>query len=153
MFQRILPLIIVITIMVFHPFSAARAGGEAPFTPINPDALINGCIEKSQAKLDTGVTARMREGGAEIVRCYEKIILDQASGMFNPEYLSQEVLKSYLDKIRYGYQKLYWALYNGHKKCDLWCGTDKHIYHLSAHEELLEKIIRDMIEERNEVRF
>ena len=153
MFQRTLPLIIVISIMVFHPLSAARAGGEAPFTPIDPDALVNACIKKSQPDFDSGVTTRMRKGGAKLVRCFKQIILDQADDMIEPSYLSREDLLSYLDMISLGYGKLYWSLYNEHKQCDRWCGTDKHLYHLGKINGLLEQIIRDMIRERNEVRF
>ena len=153
MSQRILPLIIVVFIIVFHPLTAARAGGEVPFTPIDPDALVNACIKKSQPDFDSGVTTRMRKGGAKLVRCYKQIILDQAADMIEPSYLSREDLLSYLDMISLGHQKIYWSLYNEHRKCDGVCGTYRQVLHLGKINGLLEQIIRDMIRERNEVRF
>ena len=54
---------------------------------------------------------------------------------------------------RKGYQTLSWAIYNRHKACSfprMECGTFYHVFHLGRHSHLLEKIIRDMIKQRNE---
>lgn len=151
--SRTVKLLFGMVLLALITHSAAEAGIDDPFNPIDADALINGCVERWQADLDSGVTVRMRSGSAAIIDCYEDVIQNQAEEMFEPESLSRQELRSYLDDIKAGYQKLYWAIFNKHKKCDTLCGTDKQVYHLGAHMALLERIIRDMAAERNEARF
>jgi hypothetical protein len=115
--------------------------------------MIDTCWALSKKDRDSCVTGRMRSGSARTARCLQNIILDQSEEMFEPDTLSRQEVLEKTDKISEGYQTLYWAIYNTHKRCDRFCGTDKHVYHLSAYTSLLEDIIKDMINERNEVRF
>ena len=131
----------------------AKAGGIEPFESINAKAYIDKCWSLSKEDRDSGVTGRMRSGTMKTVHCMHDVIVEQASEMFEPDVLSPQEVKDKLLKIIKAYGSLYWAIYNSHKRCDRFCGTDKHVYHLSAYTSLLEKIIRDMINERNEVRF
>ena len=133
--------------------SHAKAGGNEPFEPIDAKALIDACWAISQDKRDSGVTALMRQGGAMSVRCLKDVILDQAQAMLEPQVLSRRQVKEKLDKIGNAYGSLYWSIFNEHRKCSRWCGTDRHVYHLARYGGLLEKIIQDMVNERNEVKF
>ncbi len=130
----------------------AMAGGK-PFQLIDAEALIKACWAISEVKRASGVTGLMRKGAAETVGCLKEVILDQVEIMFEPEYLSREQATKELDRIRDAYQGLYWSIYNGHRGCDPSCGTMKHVSHLAENASLLEKMIRDMIAQRNEYKF
>ena len=129
------------------------AGGTEAFEPIDADALIEKCWLISKEDRDSGVTARMRSGGARTAKCLQDVILDQVEAMFDPKTLTRKEALEKLHLISEGYQTLYWSIYNQHRKCARWCGTDRHVYHLGAYTALLEKIIRDMVDERNEIGF
>ena len=73
--------------------------------------------------------------------------------MFEPNILSRQDVRDKLRKISEGYQTLYWSIYNEHKRCGVECGTDREVYHLGAYTALLEDIIRDMVRERNFMKF
>ena len=137
------------------PSHAPLAGGN-PFEPIDAQPLIDACLALSKEDRDSGVTARMRSGGARSIGCLQGVIRDQAEALFDEESLNSLDLEEQLTKIRKGYQTLYWAIYNDHRACRfprMECGTFYHVFHLGEHSSLLEKIIRDMVEQRNEYRL
>ena len=129
------------------------SGGTEAFNPIDADALIEKCWSIFKEDLHSGVTARMRRGGARSAKCLQDVILDQVEAMFEPKTLTRKEASEKLQLISEGYQTLYWSIYNQHRKCARWCGTDRHVYHLGAYTALLKKIIRDMVRERNEIGF
>ncbi len=131
----------------------APAGGREPFEPIDAEALIDACWAISREDRDSGVTAGMRSGTARTAECLENVVYDQARAMFDLKRHPLREIRERIALIREGYQKFYWSLYNEHKMCRLWCGTDKHVYHISYYAKLLEEIVRDMVSERNEVGF
>ncbi len=130
----------------------AVAADGTTFEPISADALVKGCVVKSQPDFDTGVPTQMRAGGEKLIRCLEEIVLDQAAAMIDPAILSPADLRTYLDEIGTGYQKIYWLLYNENRKCGAAC-ENRHVFHLGRHGALLERLIRDMVHERNEKKF
>ncbi len=131
----------------------ASAGGTEPFEPIDSEAMIEKCWALSKEDLNSGVTGRMRSGTMKTVRCMQNEIVEQAGEMFEPDVLSRQEVRDKLDKIRNGYGSLYWSIYNEHKRCGAECGTDRQVYHLGAYTALLEDIVRDMVRERNEMKF
>lgn len=131
----------------------ARAGGTEPFEPINAKIFIEQCWALSKDDRDSGVTGRMRDGTMKTVRCMQGFIVDQAAEMFEPDTLSRQDVQGKLDNIRKNYGSLYWSIYNEHKRCGVECGTDRDVYHLAAYTALLEDIIRDMVRERNFMKF
>ena len=133
----------------------ALAGG-GPFEPIDAQPLIDACWALSAEDRDSGVTARMRSGGARSIGCLEGVIRDQAEALFDEETLNSLNLEDQLTKIAKGYQTLYGAIYNRHTACGLprmECGSFYHVFHLGKHSYLLEEIIRDMVKQRNEYRL
>ena len=129
------------------------AGGTEAFESIDADALIERCWSISKEDLDSGVTARIRGGSARSAKCLQDVILDQVEVMFEPKTLTRKEASEKLQLISEGVQTLYWSIFNQHRKCRRWCGTDRHVYHLAHYADLLEHMIRDMVRERNEIGF
>ncbi len=96
----------------------------------------------------------MRNGTLDSVLCLEKVILDQVDILFpDGNNLSREEAKYYLDLIKYGIQKFYWAIYNDHVGCAPLCGTIFHLMHLGANSDVIEEMIRDMIRQRKRYEY
>ena len=129
------------------------SGGTEAFNPIDADALIEKCWSISKEDIESGVTARMRGGSARSAKCLQDVILDQVEVMFDPKTLTRKEAFEKLQLISEGVQTLYWSIFNQHRKCRRWCGTDRHVYHLAHYADLLEHMIRDMVRERNEIGF
>ena len=128
----------------------AMAGGP-PFEPIDAETLIQPCWAISEEKRASGVTALMRKGTLETVLCLERVILDQVEILFpDGKYLSRAQAQEKLKRLRFAYGSLYWFIYNEHQGCDPSCGTMKYVFHLAENAALLEKMIRDMMEQRNQ---
>lgn len=152
-FQRYIAFSSIVILSIICQLPSVQAGGIQPFEPINAEALIDACWKISKEDRDSGVTTRMRHGSARSIRCLQNVILDQVDAMFDPKYLSREQAKKQLRKIIEGYQPLMWSIYNEHKSCGVECGTDRHVLHLGDHAALLEDILKQMINERNEFKF
>lgn len=154
--QRFLMVVILILLPAWFSFGwqvTTFAGGTEAFEPINADALIEKCWSISKEDLDSGVTARMRGGSARSAKCLQDVILDQVEVMFEPKTLTRKEASEKLQLISEGVQTLYWSIFNQHRKCRRWCGTDRHVYHLAYYADLLEDMIRAMVHERNEIGF
>lgn len=139
-------LVLVLAIVSSH----AKAGGNQPFEPVDAEKLIKACWDISEEARASGVTAVMRSGTLDTVLCLEQVILDQVEVLFEPEYLSRTEAQKKLKRTRMAYGGLYWSIYNEHRGCDPMCGTIRHVFHLAENARILEKMIRDMVKERNE---
>ena len=138
--------------LLFTP-SPADAGGPDE-EGIDAQALIDACWAISLEDRSSGVTGRMRYGGAITVECLEEVILDQIEILFpDGEYLSREQAKQKLDAFAEAVQTMYWSIYNGNIACNPSCGTMWHVKHLGSHARILEDMIRNIVYVRNYHRF
>jgi hypothetical protein len=120
------------------------------YEPVDAKPLIDACWAISAAQRASGVTATMRKGAAQSVGCLEKMIIEQVRVMFDEIILTPAQAQEWLDMLRLGIRKLYWAIYNSHRGCDPTCGTKDPLIDLTAHGDVLEQMIRVMADTRNE---
>ncbi len=139
-------LVLVLAITSSH----AKAGGNQPFEPVDAEKLIKACWDISEEERTSGAIRIMRYGAAKSAGCLEEVILDQVEVLFEPDDLSREQAQKHLDQLQNAYQKLYWAIYNDHRGCYRRCGTARQVLDPAVYAHLLEKMIRDMVKERNE---
>ncbi len=132
---------------------AAMAGAE-PFQPIDAEALIKPCWDLSEEKRSSGVTATMRQGALDTVLCLEKVILDQVEILFpDGQNLSRAQAEKKLERLGSAIQTFYWPLYNGHVGCKGFCGTMWQVFHLAKNAHVLEGVIRDIVDQRNQYKI
>ncbi len=144
-------LITALFMTMVYTSSAAQSGGIDPdFEPHDAQVLIDECVAKQQALLDTGVTAVMREGMAKIVGCLEDVIVELTPVLFEPDVRTPKQTQEMLDTIRNAYQPFMWKLYNNFRGCPGFCGTLYHIFHLDAYASVLSTIINRMVDQMNE---
>lgn len=148
-FARLAASAIIVILILPTALLAGSNESYVTFESIDAEKLIAECWAISDARRATGITGMMRYGAADSVGCLEKVVSDQAEAMFEPETVSKNDIQDWLDSILEGYQKFYWAIYNSHRGCSPQCGTIYHVFHLSKHASLLEKMIRDMAKQRN----
>ncbi len=139
-----------LVIAVLVAASPAWAGGRGPYDPIDAKKLIKDCWAISKEKRDSGTTSEMRYGTAETVGCLQNVVREQAKILFDPKYLKELNLDKRLNELADAIQKIYWKINNEHRGCDLSCGTMYQLFHLTAHADILEKIIYDMVKKRND---
>ena len=123
------------------------------YEPVDAKPLIEAFWAISEEKRASGVTGTMRYGATESVDCLEKVVIEQVRYMFHEVDLPPAQAQKWLDQMNIGHMKLYWAIYNDHRGCNLMCGTMYQLFHLPAHADVLEKIIRDMVDVRNEYKM
>ncbi|NQV45128.1 MAG: hypothetical protein HQ501_09510 [Rhodospirillales bacterium] len=141
-------------LIVTFPSSHAGAGGYDPdFKPLDAQILIDECVSKQQALLDTGVTANMREGMAKIVGCLQDVIVELTPVLFEPDVRTPEDTREMLDAISKAYQPFMWQLYNEFRGCPGYCGTLYHIFHLTSYANVLDDIIHQMVDQMNEAQL
>ncbi|MBX3453907.1 hypothetical protein [Ferrovibrio sp.] len=125
-----------------------------PAANIDPESLINSCVNKYRQELDSGVTGRMRAGSADIIDCLNALILDQVRAtMPNPNEAAQRY-QAYLQQLSHSHQRIWWEFYNENTFCQTnRCGTDLHVFHLGQHIGLLKDILRGIITHRQREGF
>lgn len=147
-------LMVAAFLIVTFPSSHAGAGGYDPdFNPLDAQTLIDECVAKQQALLDTGVTSNMREGMAKIVGCLQDVIVELTPVLFEPEVRTPEDTRIMLDTLINAYQPFMWQLYNEFRGCPNFCGTFYHTFHLSSYANVLDDIIRRMVDQMNEAQL
>lgn len=127
---------------------------------ISAQAEIEACWKVSQAARDSGVTAEMRKGTLATAKCMEARIVEHLAvlfhGMENDTFpdgktrMNREGFQELLARLRTNYGGLYWSIYNDHAGCEGGCGTMYQTFHLAAYAALLEKILKDVVAQRNE---
>ena len=118
---------------------------------IDPDALIGQCWALSQADRDSGVTARMQQGTTTTLECLQTEIVRQGTAFLGRQGMSEAEIGQTLEEISASYGRLYWAMYNSHKGCEMGgCGTMYQVLPTLALANLFETILRDLIAQRNE---
>ncbi len=149
-----LPVLTLIAFLLTALPFYVRAGGYDPdFQPLDPQTLIDECVEKQRSLLDTGVTGVMREGMANVVVCLQDVIVDLTPVVFEPEVRTPEETRAMLDTMSKAYQSFMWQLYNEYRGCPAYCGTFYHIFHLDEYAMVLSTIINRMVDQMNEARI
>jgi hypothetical protein len=120
------------------------------YEPVDAKSLIKACWAISEEQRASGATGTMRHGAARTVGCLEQVVIEQVHFMFDETSLSPTKAQEWLGQLRIGIQKLYWAIYNGHRGCDPMCGTMYYLFHLPRNADVLERMIRDMADVRND---
>ena len=135
-------------------YAPAAVAGAEPFQPIDAKALIKPCWDISEEKRSSGVTATMRQGALDTVLCLEKVILDQVEILFpDGKYLSRAQAEEKLERLRFALGSFYWSLYNEHTGCKHFCGTMWQVFHLPKIAHVLEGMILDIAEQRNQYKI
>lgn len=131
--------------------SPALAGGDdspgAPFQPLDAQAMIDACWAMTYEQR-LGSTVDTREGIFASVVCLEEQILAQFAALLPPTTLSRLTAAHKLETIREAYTDLYWHIYNENKGCGF-CPTQYYSSDLSAWADVLERMLRDTVEQRN----
>lgn len=142
----------LLVIGIFTSVSTSdSANSEERFQRLNAQAMIDACWDETR-ELRAGSTADAREGILLSALCLEERILDQFEMLFAPGVLTRDDAADHLKTIRKSYGSLYWKLYNEHQGCDA-CGTQYHTVHVDAYSRLLEQILRDAVDQRNQYKF
>ena len=98
----------------------------------------------------------MTQYGDTALRCqvYSCLIADQYSYFgYSETILTRKELREKLEALRHSVGRLYWVIMNENPGCIPTCGTIKHTRHLSEVADVLERMIRTMIEQRKEYGF
>ena len=121
---------------------------------IDPEILINICVDKYRSELDSGVTGRMRAGAADIIDCLNTTILAQIRAVMPEPDIAVQRYEAYLDQLSYAHQRIWWEFYNENSSCQTnRCGTQLQVFHLSQHLALLKDILRGIIAHRRSEGF
>lgn len=114
---------------------------------------INSCWAISEKKRASVNTNKQRSGILDSALCMEDHIIELSEKYIFPESLDLVLeTKKDLEKIRAGYGRFYWNLYNTHNACDqpTGCGSAFHTMHNSFYAKLLEGMILNCYEQIEE---
>ena len=108
--------------------------------------IIDACWAISEDDRASGNTPRMRYGALDSALCMENLILKLVSKYLHKN--NPEILKDFQDnlqKLRMGYGRIIWDLYNDHDGCDFSCGTMYHVFHNGYYAHLMEEILKTTV--------
>ena len=123
----------------------AAGGGDVS---LDADAQIAACWAISEDDRASQNSGRQRNGVLQTALCLEKTIAEQGAILIYDGYLSKQKIAEKLERIRFAFGNLYWAIYNENNACLPSCGTLMYSRHNWELAKLYEKILRDMIDER-----
>ena len=115
--------------------------------PIDYKAAIEQCDKKAREGYDSGIPARMHNAAEEESICLEELIADlnlEMTGQNHKETLSQ------LESLRNSYTALVWNYANNRKDCAPWCGSMFALYPISNYISLLEEMLNQMVNIRDQ---
>lgn len=118
--------------------------------PLDAKPIIAHCWKISLALRSTGSTSAHRNGAMDTAICLENAIAEHATALFAENEADKKKILQQLEQIRSGYGGLYWSIFNDVKTCDFSCGTIFHSFHNWKLAKLYEKILTDIIAQRNE---
>ncbi len=106
---------------------------------------IDQCWAISQDDKNSGVTARMRDGGIKTAMCLKEHILKlSAQVLFKKDAARQKEVADELQQIYESTGRMYWLLNNEHDACTIeFCGTMYTIFHADQMAVTMENILRD----------
>jgi hypothetical protein len=141
-------LVCLVTLTLGFSVAFAQDGG---WQEIDADALVAQCWALSQEDRDSGITSRMQQGTTKTLECLKEEIIRQGTEFLGRQGMSEAEIGQTLEEISAPYGRLYWAMYNSHKGCEMGgCGTMYHVLPGLALANLHETILRDLVTQRNE---
>ncbi|WP_148560863.1 hypothetical protein [Magnetospira sp. QH-2] len=137
--------IIILTILLFLP---ARLLAETLAIP-DADTAIKTCWRKSE-QLRSGSTDEAREGFVMTVLCLEEEIVRNSLEFIYQGVENEDSLRAKFRAIRLVFTEFYWNLYNENNACMPSCGTQYYSAQLHQLSKIYEKILKDVIHQRNQ---
>lgn len=146
-------------LLVLILLSTNTVGAKTPL-PIDAQAEVDKCWALSKEARDSGVTADMHNGTLLTIECFEDRIVDHMSALFSGKEratffdgrtkLDRAGIRKTLKQMVDAESMIYWSIYNDHAKCRGNCGTMFTLFHLGNVAHTLEKLLQDVIRQRNQ---
>ncbi|MHA1597380.1 MAG: hypothetical protein ACTSV1_01550 [Alphaproteobacteria bacterium] len=147
---------ILIAVLLLQP-TLALAGGNDKTRPseLIPDAkvLIDACWAISEKLRSSMGTDDQRVGAHKTAICLVEEIIKHADILIDDAALTKAKIRKKMEALHQAYGSLYWSLYNDVEACDLSCGTLFHSFHNWSLAKLYEKILTDVIKQREEYKW
>jgi len=150
--KKMAGLVLAAVVLLGLGFAAGQASAapkKKAYQPIDAKALIAACWEISKERRDEGSTSAMRSGTGQTVQCLQDEILLNGLAMFKDKAEREAKFKDYIERISFGVQRIYWEIYNDNSMCNPSCGTMFTVFHLWRYSDILEKILDDIVDQRN----
>ncbi|WP_337997500.1 hypothetical protein [Oleispirillum naphthae] len=130
-----------------------RAGGGPPWEPIDADAEIERCYVPLKPEFDSGVTARMRNAGNDYAECLNRRVVVHTTALISEASYPRAQIEADLGTLAKTTARFHWRLYNENRACRLSCGTMYHVFGAAAVMGLFERLLREVIQQRNELQM
>lgn len=132
---------------------SAPAPAFAEWETLDADEIVEACWTAGQDDIDSGVTARMQRGIAATAQCLRSRILENAAPLLaSTSYTPKQQLAD-LDRITQSAGSFYARLYGENRACAPSCGTLARIQAGAEIPDILEQVLRNVIETRNQYRM
>ncbi len=132
---------------------SAPAPAFAEWETLDADEIVEACWTSGQEDIDSGVTARMQRGIAVTAQCLRTRILENSAPLFaSTNYTAKQQLAD-LDRITQSAGSFYARLYGQNRACAPGCGTLARVQAGAEIPDLLERVLRNVIEVRNQYRM
>lgn len=143
------PTLAVIALLTF----AAPATAFAEWENLDADEIVEACWTSGQEDIDSGVTARMQRGIAVTAQCLRTRILENAAPLLAATGYTAKQQLADLDRITQSAGSFYAHLYAQNRACEPSCGTLARIQAGAEIPDLLERVLRNVVETRNQYRM
>lgn len=132
---------------------ASPAAARADWQPLDADQLVEACWASGQADIDSGVTSRMQQGIATASQCLRTRIAETAAPLFAGTGYTPKQQLADIDRVTQGAGGFYARLYAQNRACAPACGTLAPVQAAAEVPDLLERLLRDVVEVRNQYRM
>jgi len=141
--------LVVVALLTF----AAPAAAFAEWETLDADEIVEACWSTAQDDIDSGVTSRMQRGIAVAAQCLRTRIMEHTTPLFaTTGYTAKQQLAD-LDRITQSTGTFYTHLYAQNRACAPTCGTLARIEAGAQVPDVLERVLRDVVETRNQYRM
>ena len=130
--------------------SPALAGGDdgtGPFEPFVPEPIIADCWQRSDELRSSGYIEYYGDGLDITLACMKAGVLEQIDAWLLPEF--SENAAAHLDALEDLHDQLYYRIYAENRYCTRSCGLLPSMVYIENYIEFLEKVLRDIAEEKN----
>lgn len=119
------------------------------YEPVDADALIKACEAPAKKFWSTdATTSDLAKGEWTYAACLEDVFQEQYKVMFDQKEYPVAWARDDLAQLRVSVVGLYSAIYMRHRGCP--CGTIGYILYPGEYSHILERLIRQLVKERNE---
>lgn len=132
---------------------AAPAAAHAEWEALDADAIVEACWTDVQPDIDSGVTLRMQKGIAAVSQCLRTRIMENTAPLFAATGYTPKQQLADIDRLTQSAGSFYWKLYNENRACAPACGTLARVQAGAEIPDLLERLLRDVVETRNQFRM